>query len=124
MMARPNSATTFSNFELLPHAVKVPAAFPEFAAVRTDKADARLPLTIIQPHLGIFNNTKTKELLITPNGVRIVVLAAEADRARYGVFRQADFSNFQLDSAMVEELVEACSLIREDINKSRKAIAA
>ncbi len=124
MMARPNSATTFSNFELLPHNVKVPAGFPEFAAVRTDKTDARLPLDVIQAHLGIFNNSKAKELLITPNGVRIVVLAAEADRARYGVFRQADFSDFQLDGATVEKLVAACSLIRQDINRSREAIAA
>ncbi len=124
IMARPNSATTFSNFELLPHGVKSPEGFPEFAAIRTDKADAALPFEILGRHVGIFNNGRTKELLITPNGVRIVVLAAEADRARYGVFRQADFSGFKLDGTLIEDLVKSCSSLRADINKSYSQVAA
>ena len=123
MMARPNSVTTFSNFELLPHTVQTPAGFPDYAVVRTDNNEAALPLEIIRAHLGIFGNSKTKELLITPNGVRIVVLAAEADRARYGVFRQADFSGFQLDPAQIEELVSACSSLRADINSNANRVA-
>jgi hypothetical protein len=124
MMARPNSATTFSNFELLPHIIKTPSGYPEFAGLRTDDIEAHLPLDVIGAHLDIFKDTKTKELLITPNGVRLVVLAAEADRARYGVFRQADFSSSQLDAALIQKLVVACSSLRADINRHHDKVAA
>jgi hypothetical protein len=124
MMARPNSATTFSNFELLAHSVKAPQGYPEFVGVRTDRRDAQLPFDVIAAHLDVFNDTRTKELLITPNGVRLVVLAAEADRARYGVFRQADFSDFQLNPLLIKTLAQTCARLRADINKSQEKVAA
>jgi hypothetical protein len=120
LMARPNSVTTFSNFDLLPHSIPTPSSFPEFVGIRSNDPQADFPLTIIAPHLGIFESTRMKELLIAPNGVRLVVLAAEADRARYGVFRQADFSEFNLDAALVERLIETAAQLRDDINNTKK----
>ena len=70
--------------------------------MRTDRKGVRFPLDIIAGHLDIFADGRAKELLITPNGVRIVWLLAEADRARYGVFRQAEFGDAKLDPALIE----------------------
>ena len=67
--------------------------FPEGAVVRTDRRGVLFPRQRIADHLGIFADGRAKELLIMPNGVRIVWLLAEADRARYGVFRQAEFGD-------------------------------
>ncbi len=109
MMMRPGSATTFSNFDHLPYTLQTPANFPEVAVIRTDRDGVRLPLDIIAAHLGVFADGRAKELLITENGVRFVWLLAEADRARYGVFRQAEFSGASLDPALIEVLLAEAS---------------
>ena len=72
--------------------------------MRTDRKGVRFPHEIIAGHLDIFADGRAKELLITPNGVRIVWLLAEADRARYGVFRQAEFGDAGFDPALIESL--------------------
>ena len=81
MMMRPGSPTTFSNFDHLDHTLP---PFPGLAD-RGGGADGptrrALPAaTIIAGHLDVFAEGRAKELLITPNGVRIVWLLAEADR--------------------------------------------
>ena len=93
MMMRPGSPTTFSNFDHLDHTLPMAAGFPPEAVLRTDRKGVRFPHDIIASHLDLFAEGRAKELLITPNGVRIVWLLAEADRARYGVFRQAEFGD-------------------------------
>ena len=90
MMVRPGSATTFSNFDHLPYTLPPFAGLPAEAVVRTDRKGVRFPQQIIADHLDLFAEGRAKELLITPNGVRIVWPLAEADRARDGVFRQAE----------------------------------
>ena len=59
----------------------------------------RFPLDDSIVHLSLFADGRAKELLVTPNGVRFVWLLAEADRARYGVFRQAEFGDAALHPA-------------------------
>jgi hypothetical protein len=124
MMMRPGSATTFSNFDHLPHTLPTPAGFPEGAVIRSDRDDAPLPLTAIGKHLGVFADGRAKELLITENGIRFVWLLAEADRARYGVFRQAEFSGSRLDPALIEALLMEASELRAAINRDALKAAA
>src|SRR5262249_6244905 len=66
MMMRPGSATTFSNFDLLPHAQRPFHGLPQEAVVRSDSRNARMPVETISRHLGIFADPRAKELLITP----------------------------------------------------------
>ncbi len=124
MMMRPGSATTFSNFDHLPYTLQTPASFPEGAVIRTDRDGVRLPLDIIAAHLGAFADGRAKELLVTENGVRIVWLLAEADRARYGVFRQAEFSGATIDPALIEALLAEASSLRAAINRDALKVAA
>jgi len=60
--------------------------------------------------------------LITPNGVRIVWLLAEAERARYGVFRQAAFGT-RLEPTLVERLLASASTLRDAINRQERQVA-
>jgi hypothetical protein len=123
MMMRPGSPTTFSNFDLLDHTLPTPAGFPAEAVVRTDRGGVRFPGDIIAGHLDVFSNPRAKELLVTPNGVRIVWLLAEADRARYGVFRQAEFGGAALDPALIGRLLASASSLHDAINRSERQAA-
>jgi len=115
LMMRASGPSTFSNFEQLPVAVKLPAGFPETAAVRTDNPGLLLPFGILLPHLEPFFGRGAKELLITPAGIRMVVQVAEAARARYGVFREASFGNIVLEPETLRGILERLIAVRKDI---------
>mgnify|MGYP006951128979 FL=1 len=123
MMMRPGSPTTFSNFDHLQHTLPKAPGFPLEAVLRTDRRGTRFPQGVIAEHLEPFSEGRAKELLITPNGVRIVWLLAEAERARYGVFRQAAFGDTQIDPALIERLLTSLSALRDAINKSERQAA-
>ena len=123
MMMRPGSPTTFSNFDHLQHTLPKAPGFPAEAVLRTDLRAARFPQNLIASHLEIFAEGRAKELLITPNGVRIVWLLAEAERARYGVFRQAAFGGATLDPALIERLLTSASGLRDAINRQERQVA-
>ncbi len=123
MMMRPGSPTTFSNFDHLDHTLAKTAEFPAEAVVRTDRKGVRFPQDLIADHLDIFAEGRAKELLITPNGVRIVWLLAEAERARYGVFRQAAFGDVRLDPVLIERLLASASALRDAINRRERQAA-
>ena len=117
LMMRPTGPTTFSNFDLLPVTLQRPAEFPEHAVLRTDDEDHVLPAHVVARHLDVFESTRAKELLITPTGVRLVWLLAEASRARYGVFREADFGDADVDPQILGELLERLVAIRGSIQE-------
>ncbi|WP_185975109.1 hypothetical protein [Mesorhizobium sp. WSM4310] len=123
MMMRPGSPTTFSNFDHLQHTLPKAPGFPLEAVLRTDRRGTRFPQGIIADHLQPFSEGRAKELLITPNGVRIVWLLAEAERARYGVFRQAAFGGAQIDPGLIERLLTSLSALRDAINRSERQAA-
>lgn len=115
LMMRPNAPTTFSNFDLLPSTVVLPPGFPPEAVLRTDDPQHVLPAHLVAPHLDVFEDARAKELLITPNGVRIVWLLAEANRTRYGVLRDADFGNIDLDPRTLRDLLDRLVKLRRAI---------
>jgi hypothetical protein len=115
MMMRPAGPTTFSNFDHLPYTLDHPDGFPEHAVIRTDDADEVLPASLIKPHLAPFFGPQGKELLITENGLRIVWLLAEAERARYGIFRQAEFGSPEIDQTVLRDILDRLLAIRKDI---------
>jgi len=123
MMMRPGSPTTFSNFDHLQHTLPKAPGFQAEAVLRTDRRGTRFPQSIIADHMEPFSEGRAKELLITPNGVRIVWLLAEAERARYGVFRQAAFGDTRIDSALIERLLVSLSDLRDAINGSERQAA-
>ena len=114
-MMRPAGPTTFSNFERLPIALDRLPDFPDFAIARTDDPDHLPPPHMIAPHLGMFNSPHAKELLITPKGVRIVWQLAEAERGRYGIFRQAEFGDVRLEPELLSTILDRLVAIRQSV---------
>lgn len=115
LMMRPAGPTTFSNFDRLPVTLEGLPDLPLYAVVRTDDPQHVLPYHVVAPHLGIFHEPEAKELLISPKGCRLVWQLAEADRVRYGVFRQADFGEVTLDPDLVRDLLDRLIALRKSI---------
>jgi hypothetical protein len=115
LMMRSAGPTTFSNFDLLPTTLSRPAGFPDQAVLRTDDATQAIAPEVLRPHLDVFSDPRAKELLITPNGLRIVWMLAEADRARYGIFRQADFGDVRLEPELLRTLFARLLALRKSI---------
>lgn len=115
LMMRPAAATSFSNFDHLPFTIETPQGFPEHLVIRSDAPEPELPLDLVARHLEPLRQRRGKELLITPRGLRLVMLLAEADRARYGVFRQADFGGVTVDPDQLKLALDRLVDLRRDI---------
>lgn len=115
LMMRPSGPSTFSNFEFLPLTVETPPDFPEYAVIRSDDPARMPPAFLIAPHLGSFLDIRGKELLVTPKGLRVVTQLAEAQRARYGVFRQAEFGSVVLQAQEFRHCLDLLVSLRQAI---------
>lgn len=120
LMMRAAGPTTFSNFDHLPYTLNTEPGLPEHALVRTDNPDKVIPLELIKPHLEMYFQDRAKELLITPKGIRIVSHLAKADRARYGVLRQADFGEVVIGQKSLIKCLDRMIEIRFDIESWRE----
>lgn len=115
VMVRPTGLEPFSNFGRLPEQIALPPGFPATATIRTDDAGALPPAAVITPHLGLFDDPRIKELVLSPRGLRLVFLAEEADRTRYLLYRDAEMGADPLPAAQLEPLLQALVGLRRDI---------
>ncbi len=120
MMMRAAGVTSFSNFDFLPHTLALPAGFPEQATVRSDVSSSGNVTSLMARHLDIFHSGRGKEFLVSPKGLRIVVQLGEGDRARYGVFREADFEGISVDAAVATQIMHTLISMRNDIRAHAK----
>ena len=105
LMMRPAGFASFSNFDRLPDTLRPLAGFPEDALIKTsDPSQAPSP-EHLRPLLHAFVTARGKEILVTPKGVRMVIQLSEAERARYGVFRQARFQTMPIAPDLVLPLI-------------------
>ena len=118
LMMRPSGPTTFSNFDFLNTTVPTPARFPTHAVIRTDDPASVIAPKKVLPFLEIFHGGRGKELLISPKGLRIVVQAAEADRARYSVMREADFGAHCIDADLAKQCMQTLLELQTSLKES------
>ena len=105
LMMRPASPTTFSKFDFYPATIITPIDFPPDAVLRTDNEFIAAPLDAMRDALSLFRRPDGKELLLSPKGLRIVVRIAEADKARYGVFREGRFDGALIKAGLAAEIM-------------------
>ena len=115
VMQRPGGGEVFSHFATLP--VQLPAApgLPGSAVLRTDDPARLPPESILHSHAGLFDSSAVKELLISPRGLRIVILAEEADRGRYLLFRDAEMGMSALSRATLVPFLDRLVAIAGDL---------
>ena len=120
IMMRAAGISSFSNFDFLPHTLTKPTGFPEQATIRSDVDENSAIVSLIAPHIDIFMQRRGKEILISPKGLRAVVQLAEADRARYGVFREANFAGATIDVQLARDLMGTLITIQQVILEHAK----
>lgn len=115
LMARPVGNEPFSHFSSLRHALPTPPGLPESLSVRSDDAARIPPADLIARHADLFDDPRVKELVLSPRGLRIVILAEEADRSRFLLFREAEMGRTPFDPARLLPLLDRLRAIREDV---------
>ena len=118
MMMRPSGPATFSNFDFLPETLATPAGFPEHAVIRSDVAKPDISAEVFRPHLGLFFERWGKEFLLNAKGLRIVIQAAEAERSRYVVMRDAQFGDIRIDADLARRCLDELIDLNEELKKS------
>jgi hypothetical protein len=118
IMRRPNGATTFSNFDFLSYTQASPTSFPEDAVMRSDAAELPAGVSdVLSRHSSLIAISRAKELLISPNGLRLVLQIAEGDRLRHGVFRQADFEDALIDPILISKVMDGLLALETDLRE-------
>lgn len=112
IMARPTGQEPFSHFASLRHSLPCPAGLPEGSAVRSDNAALLPPEALVAPHLAVFADPMVKELVISPKGLRLVILGEEADRGRFLIFREAELGMTPLPASRLTALIDTILALR------------
>jgi hypothetical protein len=118
IMRRPNGATTFSNFDFMPSTQQNPDNFPEDAVTRSDGAVDAIVSGVLPRHSALISVSRAKELVVSPNGLRLVLQIAEGDRLRHGVFRQADFEDAHIDPVLIGKVMDGLLALDADLRKT------
>lgn len=114
VMARPTGNEPFSHFATLPQALETPDFLPGTTSLRSDNAALIRP-EVLAAHARIFDDPRVKELVISPKGLRLVILAEEADRGRFLLFRDAEMALLPLNPQWISELLETLLALRSQV---------
>jgi hypothetical protein len=115
ILARPSGIEPFTKFTTLPQSLPTPTGWPTEASFRTDNAAWIPPANLIDRHKDLFDDPKVKELVLSPKGLRIVLLAEEADRGRYLIFREAEMGMTPLSPARLLPILDRLAALQQDI---------
>ncbi len=117
ILMRPSGLEPFTGFAALPCGLAPPAGCPEHAAIKSDRPVPPVAAADLAPHLAVFDDPAVKELLITPRGLRVTLLAEEADRTRYLLFRDAELGAVPLSPdrlvPLLDRLIALADSLRE-----------
>jgi hypothetical protein len=119
LMARPSGNEPFSRFPTLPHDVPPPPELPAYVSIRTDDAAMIARSDLISAQADLFDDPQVKEVVLSPKGLRIVILAEEADRGRFLIFREAEMGRTPLSPARIAPILGRLATLREDLQKDR-----
>lgn len=114
-LRRPLGTEYWSPARDLPAGLPTPDELPADAELRFDRQAALALLPALQAQSGFLHRPEGKEVLITPKGVRLVVLLAEAERGSYLLFRDAQFAIRRLDPAYGRELLDRAARLVADV---------
>jgi hypothetical protein len=120
IMARPAGNEPFSRFANLPQSLPCPPSLPEGTGLRSDNATGVPPFEVIAPHLAIFADPKVKELVISPKGLRLVILADEAERGRFLIFRDAEVGKTPLPQDRLLPLIDTLLALRQTLTEAAR----
>lgn len=111
LMLRPTGGEGFSRFRDLPEQVALPAGFPADAALRTDAGALTVDAALLRPVLAL-GHERIKEVILSPKGLRVTLLADEADRKNYLILRQTDLGQHAVDAGLLRAAMDRLLALR------------
>jgi hypothetical protein len=115
LLMRASGTEVFSRYHQLAHSIDVPEGFPEWAGIRSDDPGGLPPFDVISRYLQRFRDGHGKELLITPKGLRMVVMVDQADRGGYLIFRDTRFETATVTAEFVRGILDDLHALRADL---------
>lgn len=115
LMARPSGNEPFTRFSSLPNSLPALSDLPTEVAIRCDGGPDQPLAELLARHADLFDDPKVKELVVSPKGLRIVILAEEADRGRFLIFREAEMGRTPLSPHRIAPLLDRLSALRKDV---------
>lgn len=113
LMARANGGEVFSKFGQLPVQIVTPSGFPDDVVVRTDDPGALPGPEVVDLLRLAFRAERLKELVLAPEGLRLVWLAEEADRTRYLIFRDSEMGAVPLAPEELSPLLDRLATLAD-----------
>jgi hypothetical protein len=118
VLQRPWGAEYWSPSADLPVSVPTPPGLPETAQIRLDHERASSLLPLLASRAALLARPATKELLITPKGVRLVVQIGEAERGSYLLFREARFALQRLEREALAAMLREAGRLLEEVRRA------
>lgn len=124
MMMRPRGVEMFSKHAALPVQLQPDPLFPHDCSIRTDAPSALPSRDVLARHIGFFDDARAKELVISPQGCRVVWLAEEAHRGRYLIFRDIEMGLTPFAAKDLQPILDYLIALKADLASPGKETAA
>lgn len=107
VMARATGQESFSTYAQMGAEVNLPPGFPADCTLRCTAVEDLPPPALLDRAAPLFSDPKVKEAVFSPKGLRLVVLAEEADRGSYLIYRDAELGRHPFPAARLQQMLEA-----------------
>jgi len=116
-LLRPLGTEYWSPHGTLPLCLTTPPELPPAIQVRADGEGGAALLPLLVEQAGFLARPTSKEVLITPRGVRLVVQLAEGERGAYLLFRDAQFVIDRLAPEDAEALLDRAAGLLDAVRR-------
>lgn len=96
ILSRPSGQESFSTHADLPVQLPLPPGFPDHCSLRAENADALPSPGVLTAIARYFTDPSVKEVVLSPKGLRMTLLAEEAPRNAYLLYRDAELGTAPL----------------------------
>ncbi len=120
VMARASGTESFSTYGQMPVEVSLPPGFPSHCTLRTTAPEDLPPPEVLARLAPLFTDPRLKEAVLSPKGLRLVVLAEEAERTAYLIFRDAELGRRPFPAPRLQGLIDTLA----DLHLSQSPLKA
>ncbi len=117
IMARASGLESFSRINKMAYDLGVPPGFPPGCLLRCTDPASLPPAEVMARLATLFRDPSMKEAVLSPQGLRLVTLAEEADRTNYLIFRDAELGAQPFPADRLSQMLTDLT----DLNRSPKA---
>lgn len=116
VLMRPLGTEYYSPSADLPERIPLPPDWPREAILCTSDRSTAPDPDRLTPHLHLFDDPKMKELVITPEGTRIVYQLDQAARPYYMVMRQVKFARSTVQPDLARTLLDSVIAVGQSMS--------